>query len=257
MPELSQKIVLIAVIAALLAPARAGRSAEPEQLSARQILDRVDDLYRGQSSEGEMSMKVVTEHWTREMTMRFWSKGKDKSLVRILSPKKEEGTATLRDGDNIWNYLPKIRRTIKVPSSMMGSSWMGSHFTNDDLVKESRMADDYDFHVSYRGKRDGVEVIEITCTPKPQAAVVWGEILVRVRRADIQPLEMIYYDEDMEKARTMTFSDFKKMGDRLIPTVMRVVPADKPGEYTEVRYLKIRFDLKLADSVFSLRNLER
>jgi outer membrane lipoprotein-sorting protein len=227
------------------------------RLSAREMLEKVDDLYRGNSSYGKMTMKVVTAHWTREMKIEGWSKGKQKSLMRILSPSKEKGTATLKSGNNIWNYLPKVKRVIKVPSSMMGGSWMGSHFTNDDLVKESRMSDDYDFKTTFEGKRNGEEVVDITCMPKPEAAVVWGKLVVTVRTSDMQPLSVLYYDEDMELARTMTFSEVKKMGGRRIPTVMKMVPADKPAEYTMFRYDQIEFDLKLKDSIFSLRNLQR
>ena len=116
-----------------------------EDLTPGAILDRIDDLYRGKSSHAIMRMAVVTENWTRELELESWSMGKEKSLMRILSPRKEKGTATLKSGKQMWNYLPKVDRVIKIPSSMMGSSWMGSHFTNDDLVKESRMAEDYDF----------------------------------------------------------------------------------------------------------------
>ena len=248
-------IVLAGVF--VLAPGLVSAAEDLSKLTPTEMLDRVDDLYRGESAEGKMSMKVVTAHWTREMKMEFVSKGKEKSLTRILAPKKEKGTATLKNGDNIWNYLPKVKRTIKVPSSMMGGSWMGSHFTNDDLVKESRMAEDYTFKITFEGTRDGVELVEITCTPKPEAAVVWGKMTVLLRRADYQPLSMIYYDEDMELARTLAFSEFKKMDDRVLPATMRMVPADKPDEFTEVKYEKIKFDIDVKDKMFSIRRLQK
>jgi len=228
-----------------------------EKLSPKEILDYVDDLYRGESSYGKMSMKVVTEHWTREMKMEGWSEGKEKSMFRILAPKKEKGMATLKHGDNIWNYLPKVKRVIKLPSSMMGGSWMGSHLTNDDLVKESRMADDFDFENTFRGERDGREIVEITCIPKPKAAVVWGKVVLAVREGDYMPLKMLYYDEDLELARTMTFEDIKKLGGRTLPAVMKIVPADKPEEFTEFRYEKVEFNIKPKKGLFSLRNLQR
>jgi outer membrane lipoprotein-sorting protein len=191
------------------------------------------------------------------MKIEFWTEGKEKSLMRILAPRKEKGMATLKSGENIWNYLPKVKRVIKVPSSMMGGSWMGSHFTNDDLVKESRMADEYDFKKSFDGEREGVKVIEITCIPKPDAAVVWGKVVLQVRHADLQPLWLKYYDEDLELARTMTFSDFKKFDDRVLPETTRMVPTDKPDEFTEMKYEKIKFNVKLKDKLFTLRNLQR
>ncbi len=224
---------------------------------AKEILDRIDDLYRGQSAHGRMTMKVVTAHWTREMSLEFWNKGKDKSLIRIVAPAKEKGTATLKSGNEIWNFLPKVKRIIKIPSSMMGGSWMGSHFTNDDLVKESRMADDYDFSISFDGTRENQDVVDITCIPKPQAAVVWGKVVATVRTSDTIPLQVLFYDEDLKLSRTMTFSKVRTMQDRVLPSVTRMVPADKPNEHTEITYHDIQFDQPLEDDLFSLQNLER
>jgi len=235
----------------------AGPLAAGSGRDARAILDKVDDLYRSRSSHARMVMRVVTEHWSRELTMEAWTKGKEKSLVRILAPKKEKGMATLKVGNDIWNWLPKVKRVMKVPSSMMSDSWMGSHFTNDDMVKESRMADDYDFQVTFSGERRGKQVVEITCIPKPQAPVEWGQVVVLVEDGSWLPLLMTYYDEDGELARTFTFSAVKKMGGRTIPTEMRIVPANKPGEYTLVRYQDIEFDVELPDDMFSLRRLRR
>ncbi len=245
--------IICLLIMALIGPAYG----QGTKLSGRDILNKVDDLYRGDSSQGNMSMKIVTEHWTRTLTMDFWTKGKDKSLIRILSPAKEKGTATLRSGNDIWNYLPKVNRTIKVPSSMMSQSWMGSHFTNDDLVKESRMVDDYDFTITFEGDRNGQKIIEITCIPKPDAAIVWGKVVVTVRETDYLPLEILYYDESMNLSRTLTFYDVQKIGGREIPMAMKVVPSDKPDEYTEITYQQIQFDINIDDSFFSLRNLEK
>jgi len=228
-----------------------------EKLSGKEILDRVDDLFRGRSSYGKMSMTIKTAHWTRTLTIEAWTKGKEKSLIRILAPKKEEGTATLRSGNNIWNYLPKVNRIIKLPSSMMASSWMGSHFTNDDLVKESRMADDYTFELTFEGERDNRKIVEVTCYPKPEAAVVWGKILVRATREDLLPTRILYYDEDMNLARTMIFSNIGELGGRRLPRTLKITPAEKPDEYTEIEYHEMDFDLDLKDSLFSIRNLQR
>ncbi len=227
------------------------------KLSPKEILDRVDDLFRGISSHGRMTMKITTAHWKRSLTLEFWSEGKEKSLIRILAPKKEKGTATLRVGNDMWNYLPKVKRIIKLPSSMMSASWMGSHFTNDDLVKESRMAEDYTFEVTFEGEREGHKIVEVTCHPKPDAAVVWGKVVVTVRRVDYLPLNCIYYDEDLYRARTMIFSKIGRFGERRLPTVMTVVPEDKPNEKTEVVYEEMTFDLDLPPQTFSLRSLQR
>lgn len=246
---------LILALAVLLCPAAA--PAETPREKAKRVLERVDDLWRGGSSRGAFSMEVKTERYTRKLSLEAFSKGKDYSLVIIKAPIKEAGTASLKSGTSIYTYLPKVDKTIRLTSGMMMGSWMGSHFTNDDLVKESRMSDDYEAALTFEGKRDGVDVYEFELIPLPEAAVVWGKIVIVVRVEDLTPIVSTYYNEDMEKARIMAFSDIKTMGGRKIPAVMRVTPMEKPGEYTEVVYDRMEYDVPLDDALFSLASLKR
>jgi hypothetical protein len=244
-------VPLLALCTATLTPA-----ADLEaQRTAEEIVDQVDRLLRGNSSRGTVTMEIVTEHWTRSMEMRIWSLGTDYSLVRVLSPRKDAGAAWLMSDNEIWNYLPRVDRTIKLPASLMGAAWMGSHFTNDDLVKESRIIEDYDIEISFDGERDGVVVWEFTLTPRPEAAVVWGRIEEQVRQDDLMPVWVRYYDDRGDLARTMVFSDFQIMGGRLVPAHMVVEPADKPAESTTITYEDLEFDVGLEPAFFSLQRL--
>jgi outer membrane lipoprotein-sorting protein len=189
--------------------------------------------------------------------MKIWSLGTEYALIRVAKPEKEAGTATLKVGNNIWHYLPKVNRTIKIPTSMMMASWMGSHFTNDDLVKDSQLIRDYFIAISFEGERNGVAVYEFTLTPKPQAAVVWGKVVIEVRQADLMPTWQRYEDEQGVLVRELTFSAYKTMAGRLIPTRMEMRPTDKPGEQTVIMYDDLAFDVSLSEDTFSLRNLER
>ncbi len=239
------------------APGRAAAQAPgAASLTAREIVDRVDRMLRGASSRGDLVMEIATEHWTRSLEMRVWSLGTRYALVRVTAPPREAGSATLKVDQEVWNYLPRVDRTIKVPPSLMMGAWMGSHFTNDDLVKESRMIDDYDIAIGYEGDRDGVAVWEFVLTPKPTAAVVWGRIVEQVRKGDLMPTWARYYDERGNLMRTMTFTDYRRFTGRLVPTVMVVRPEDKPAERTTVRYEDLAFDVPLAPDFFSLRNLQ-
>ena len=211
--------------------------------TAAEIVGRVDQLLRGQSSRGTIRMEIVTEHWDRALEMESWSLGTEYSLVRILSPQKDAGTATLKAGNEIWNYLPRVDRTIKLPASLMGASWMGSHFTNDDLVKDSRVIEDFDIEISFEGSRNGANVWEFTLVPKPDAAVVWGKIVEEVRKSDLMPLWVNYYDDQGELARQMVFSDFQMMGGRMVPARMVITPFDKPNESTTIIYVDLAFDI--------------
>ena len=172
--------ILVGLLAGSLCPVLS--QSNSSQLSAVEIVDRVDRMLRGDSSWGRLEMAVVTRRWERNVTLEIWSEGTEQALIKVLKPKKEEGTATLKVGSDMWNYLPKIDRTIRVPSSMMMASWMGSHFTNDDLVKESRLIRDYDIEIAYEGEREGVEVYEFLLTPHPEAPVVWARFSTRFAR---------------------------------------------------------------------------
>ena len=235
-----------------LAPTAAAQASDV----AREIIERVDRVLRGDSSHGVARMEVVTEHWDRELVMEMWSLGTDYSLVRVQSPAREAGTATLMADDDIWNYLPKVDRAIKIPASMMAGAWMGSHFTNDDLVKESQLIEDYDIEATYDGDRDGVTVWEFRLTPKPEAAVVWGYVDYQVRQADYMPFWARYYDEDGELARTMRWSEFRDLGGRFVPAVMEMRPAEKPDEHTRVVYNELEFNIDIEPSFFSLQSLK-
>jgi outer membrane lipoprotein-sorting protein len=243
------------VLAALLACAVLAPLPLNAQQTPREIIDEVDRLLRGESSRGRFTMEIVTEHWSRSLEIRVWSLGTEYALARVLAPAKEAGTATLKVDQEVWNYLPRVDRTIKVPPSLMMGSWMGSHFTNDDLVKDSRLIEDYDITIDFEGARDGVDVWEFALEPKPEAPVVWGRIVMQVRKRDKMPTWARYYDERGRLERTVTLGDYRVMGGRLVPARMDVVPADEPGERTTMIYEELEFDVGLSPGFFSLRNL--
>lgn len=232
-------------------------AAAAETLTGREILRKVDDMWRGTSSAAVVTMRIKTEHWERTLGMKAYSKGKDLTLVRITAPKQEAGTATLKVEQSIWNYLPKTRRVIKIPSSMMMGSWMGSHFTNDDLVRESRLEEDYDFELEDTVADDGEPVYRLTLNPKPEAPVVWGKIVLEVAKKTLVPRWQEYYDEDGDKVRRAEFADVETIGDRNVAMTMRMLPLDKPDELTEIHYDKLLFDVEIDDAFFSIQNLQR
>lgn len=223
--------------------------------TAEALLNRVDDFARGESSHATLRMQVQTQRYTRTMELEAWSKGTDKSLIRILSPAKEAGVSTLMVDDNIWNYMPNVDRTLKIPPGMMSGAWMGSHISNDDLVKDNRLSEQFTYAVTGRPEGpDGVWTLELV--PKPDAPVVWGKVVAQVG-ADEQPRQVAYYDEKGALVRTMRFLDLKSFDGRTLPSRMRVDPADSPGEFTEITYLTLDFDIPVDDGTFSLQALRR
>jgi outer membrane lipoprotein-sorting protein len=244
--------ILLAVLFVSMFDVPAAAAAEVGEL-----IRHIDRLWRGETSHAMMSMTVKTSRYERQMSMEAWSKGADYSLVVIQEPVKDRGIATLKVENNIWNYLPKINRVTKIPSSLMSGSWMGSHFTNDDLVRESTFEDDYTTTITFEGERDGASIYELTSIPKPDAPVVWGKVVMAVDQKTLAPLRALYYDEGGALIRTLTFDRLEQLDGRVVPMRLTLQPEDKPGESTVIAYGDIEFGAPLDESFFSLQSLQR
>jgi outer membrane lipoprotein-sorting protein len=229
------------------------QAAEP---TIDQLLDATDDVARGTTSHATITMQVKTARYERTMRLESWSEGKEKSLIRILAPQKDAGISTLMRDKNIWNYLPKVDRTMKVPGAMMSGRWMGSHFTNDDLVKSNRLSEDFDGAITARPGGSAGDLYTVRLTPKPDAAIVWGHIIVRVG-VDLIPIDITYFDEDGTLMRTLVYGDVKMLGGKRIPSTMTLRPANKDGEFTRIVYDTLALDVALPERTFSLQSLKR
>lgn len=217
------------------------------------LIKQVEQQYVGESSISTVDMTVVTGHWERHLSMESWSVGREHFLVRILSPAKEKGVATLKADRDVWNFLPKVDRVIRIPPSMMGGSWMGSHITNDDLVKANHIDEDYDFTLL---KEDSEQWV-IEGIPKPNAPVIWGKIIYQVEKNDLIPIQIEYFDEEEILIRRILFDDVQTIGDRTVPLKMTVLPIEKPDEKTVMHYRNLKFDVDLDLSFFTLAQLKR
>jgi outer membrane lipoprotein-sorting protein len=248
--------IVVATCFGLIFLSRAPAARATDDQRAREVVDRVARLYSSKSSIATLQMQISGENGTRNLSVKIWTQGEN-ALVRIISPEKDAGTAILKTGSDIWYYLPKANRTIKAPGSTTMTSWMGSDFTIDDLVNGGSLINDYSVTTSFKGIRDGVAVDEYSLEPRPGAAVVWGAIGMRIRRADSMPVYQLYYDEDRKLVRELTFSEYKQMGGRFIPArvVMKVI--DKPDEPTAIEYKDVVFDAPISEETFSLPNLPK
>jgi phosphoserine phosphatase len=246
------KAAAAALVLAAALPGPAG--ALPPAPDVDALLARLDDLYRSRSSVARLELQVTRPRSTRTLRLQAWTQGEERVLVVIEAPPREEGTATLRVGENLWNYLPRIARTIRVPPSMMLGSWMGTDFTNDDLVKESSLRKDFAARVERRS--DSPPGWWLTLEVKPGVVGRWAKIEVLVSDDDL-PVEERHYDRKGRLARTLRFDEVKVMGGRRLPAHLVLTPSDKPDEKTEMRYLELRFDLALPGDTFSLSRLEQ
>jgi len=223
-------------------------------LDAADLIRKAMDHWRGLSSRSEMTMTIHRPDWERTMTMRSWSKGDKQSLVRVVGPPKDAGNGTLLDDNNMWTYSPRINRIIKVPSSMMSQSWMGSDFSNKDISKSTDIIDQYDHELIATAELDGHTIYTIRSVPHEDAAVVWGKEVLMVRD-DFVLLEQQFWDQDGALVKTMKTREIREMGGRQVARVMRMGKLETPDEWTQLTLHEIEFDLDLPDSLFTLSNL--
>ncbi len=224
---------------------------------AMEIVRKSDEKLQGKSSYAEMTMTIQRPDWSREVGLKSWSKGDELALILITSPARDKGTAFLKRDLEMWNWQPTIDRSIKMPPSMMMQSWMGSDFTNDDLVRQSSIVEDYEHQLLGEESIDERPCYKIELTPKPDAPVVWGRIFMWVSKKEYLQLKVEFYDEDNYLVNTMEGKDIRELGGKVLPARLEVTPADEPGNRTIIQYQELTFDVKLDDQFFSIQNMKR
>lgn len=244
----------------LVVPEGAINSLEPRfvrdgVLDLDALVDHFEDLYQADSSTAEMELTITKPRRTRTMRMKAWSRGDEKTLIVVEAPAREKGTATLKVDKNLWNYLPRIKRTIRIPPSMMLSSWMGSDFTNDDLVRKSSFKEDYAYELVGPSQDPPGWIVRFVA--KPGVVGLWQRFEVTMSEDGLVPLRAHYYDRKGRLSRTMHWDDVKDFNGRLIPAHLTMIPMDKEGHKTEMTYLSLDFDAEVPESMFSLSRLEQ
>lgn len=224
---------------------------------ARDIVKLSDDLMRGDSNQGIYIMEIKTPNWSRTLELDVASQGRDKVFIRILSPSKEAGTGTLRIENEMWNYLPRIEKVIKIPPSMMLQPWMGSDFANDDLVKENSIVDDYSHKILTEEIIRGHNTYKIEMIPHTDAAVIWGKLYYWIRKDDHVPIQQEYYSEKNELVKRLEYSDIGQVSDRIIPRVWLMTNLQKDGKSTRIHLKDVSFNQPIDENLFTLSNLKR
>jgi len=227
------------------------------QSSAAAIVQKANDKFRGRSNYTEIKMSIIRPDWSREMQIKGWSLGEDYSLMLVTAPARDKGVGFLKRGKEIWNWQPRIDRAIKLPPSMMSQSWMGSDFTNDDLVQQSNLVTDFDHRLLQEETIAGRVCYKIEMIPHRDAAVVWGKLITWIDKKDFMQLKTEFYDEEGYLVNTMTGSDIRNFSGEWLPAILEVVPADEPGNKTVIEHLSITFDVRLDEGFFSIQNLKR
>jgi len=249
----SLAMVIILILGLLLASPRAAGA----DLTADEIIRKCDQLLRGKTTHGTSQMHILTPEWPRSVSMEFWSSGSDRFFIHITAPPREKGITFLKVGNLLYQWLPSAEQRIKITPSMMLQSWMGSDFTNDDLVKESDLVNDYRHRLLGKDEVDGVMCYMIESIPRPDAPIVWGKLVLYIRMGDLLPARQEYFSESGELMRTMYFSDFKKTNDRIYPMKWVMVPHNKPGHTTTYQLKSIVFDQPIDPATFTIKNLSK
>ncbi len=232
--------------------------ATAQNMSAKEIVKEAEDQWQGEkSSISRMTMKIIRPTWERTVKMKSWTKGRDYALTLITAPASEEGQTFLKRGNEMWHWMPSIGRLIKLPPSMMSQGWMGSDYTNDDILKESSIVTDYRHTLTGEEEVNEKACYKISMEPRADAAVVWGKVIKWISKSHFNQLKSEYYDEDGDLMRTEILSEVEKMDDRMVPTNIEVIPEDEQGKKTVLELNKIQFNRDIPDDFFSQQNMKR
>lgn len=231
-------------------------SSSPAQENGKEILRRSQALVNGKSNKSKMTMTIVRPTWTREVSMQSWSVGDEYYLILVTSPARDKGSVFMKREKEMWNWMPSIGRMIKIPPSMMAQSWMGSDFTNDDLMKGSSIVDDYDQKIVGEEQISGVPCWKIEMIPVPSSAVVWGKVMIWIAREKYWQMKAEYYDEDLLKINSMFCDKITHFNDRELPARLTIIPEDKPGHKTVIEFTNQEFDIHLSIGFFTQQKMK-
>jgi len=224
---------------------------------ASEIVRKADEKFRGDQSRAQMTMKIIRPSWERTVSMRVWTLGTKYSMILITAPARDEGTSYLKRGNEIWNWVPRIGRVVKMPPSMMSQSWMGSDFTNDDLIKEASIVTDYTHKLVGDSTIADRDCYELELTPKPDAPVIWSKIKMWISKNDYLELRTEFYNEYNEKVNVMEGSEIKTLGGRLLPAKLEMIPQDKENQKTVLEYQNLNFNPGISENFFTVQQMKR
>jgi outer membrane lipoprotein-sorting protein len=229
-----------------------------QDLTATEIVRKADEKFNGEkSSYSVMSMTIIRPEWQRSIEFKSWSLGRNYVLALITAPAKEAGQSFLKRSSEMWSWNPTINRLIKLPPSMMSQGWMGSDYTNDDILRESSMVNDYEHEITGEEDIEGRLCYKIKMTAKEDASIVWGKQVRWIDKKDFLFLKAELYDEDGYLVRTETGSEIRNMDGRTITTKIELIPEEEPENKTHVEIKEIKFNIPLDESFFSQQNMKR
>ena len=225
--------------------------------TANDIITKAENKFRGAQTTAEIAITIQRPKWSRTMELKSWAKGTKYSMTLITAPARDKGTVFLKKDKEVWNWIPSVERTIKLPPSMMSQSWMGTDLTNDDLVKESSMVKDFTHTLLGKGTMGGRTCYKIQSIAKEDAAVVWGKIISWIDTKDYIQMKAEFYDEDEELVNTFTGLDVKMMGGKMIASKLEIKPATKKSQKTTMEYKSIDFTTPIKDEFFTVQNMKK
>ncbi len=223
--------------------------------TAEQILKKAEQKVSSTSVIAEMDITITRPRWTKNMSLKTWAKGTEYAVAYITVPDRDKGTVYLKSGNDVYNYLPKIKKTVKLPATLLSQNWMGTDMSTDDLVKLTQLTQDYSATVSGSKMVSGRDCYEITLTPKADADVLWGKLVTCIDKTDYIQLKTVFYDEDLEAVNTMVASEIKNLGGKMLASKMVMTPAGKAGQSTTVVYQSMTFNKTIPSTFFTKANM--
>jgi outer membrane lipoprotein-sorting protein len=247
--KLTIRLFGIAVLASIAISMKTG---DP---TAEQILKKAEQKLTASTIEADLDITIKRPKWTKTMGLKTWGKGSDYAMAYVKSPAKDAGTVYLKAGNDVYNYLPKIKKTVKLPANLLSQNWMGTDMSTDDIVKLTKLTTDYKATLAGSVTLSDRDCYVLLLLPKPDASVLWGKMVLAIDKQDYIQMKTLFYDEDMELVNTVIASQVKNMGGKMLASKMVMIPAGKKGQTTTVIYSSMKFDSPISASFFTKSNM--
>ena len=232
--------------------------------SAYDIMRLADERYTGDTAQYRLTMTLNSGRGAprvRDVAYYFKDYGDtEKVLMFFNSPRDVAGTGYLSfsyddesKDDDIWLYLPAMKRVRRITGSGKNDSFMGTDFTYEDMGSRSLSKDDF----SLRGEEavDGEPCWVVEARPK-DSRDPWGRRVIRVRKDANIFAAVDYYDRQDRLLKTLRMSSLHQVDG--IWTAQRMEMTNVQDRHSTVIDISdIRFNVPLDDSLFTVPNLER
>jgi hypothetical protein len=259
------------LIACVMAIMVFGTLESQENLSAKQIVDKSFQATKLAGSEMLSTMTIIDSRG-RERVRKIAAVSKlydngdtEKRLIRFLSPADVKGTGLLtydyeNKGDDMWLFMPALRKTRRIVSTEKAKNFMGSEFTYADMTPP--ILDDFAYEILGEEDVDGTSCWRIEMIPVDDDVADengFSKRITFIARKDYVIRKAIYYDLDGELHKELAVENVREIDTKnhKYRPMRMVMVNEQNGRRSVFNVDEIQFNPDVKDEFFTTRYLER